>query len=253
MTRSALTDEELIAYFEDALSSERRAEIEARLVSDPEAQAKLADWARQNADIQALFIETLDEPVPEHLRAVLHQAPAPRRIPGLFQIAASLAILAVGATGGWVSHANLATPAAPVLLAQAAIDAHDTYAVEVVHPVEVPASERAHMDTWMTKRMGTQMRPPDLSASGFSLMGGRILPSAQGPAGLYMYENEDGKRITLYISRQDTGGDSAFQYTGSGPTQSLYWQDDGLGYAVVGDMPRARLKDLAKRTYDQLL
>ncbi|MGC9371086.1 MAG: anti-sigma factor family protein, partial [Paracoccaceae bacterium] len=161
--------------------------------------------------------------------------------------------LAVGGAGGWLGHARLAPANGAVDLAEAALTAHGTYVVEVIHPVEVPATQREHLDTWMSKRMGTQMRPPDLAASGFSLMGGRILPSEDGPAGLYMYENEDGKRITLYISPQRNKADSAFEYAGEGTTQSLYWKDRGLGYAVVGDMPRDRLRDLAKQAYDQLL
>jgi len=164
-----------------------------------------------------------------------------------------LALLAIGGTGGWVSHAWLGPEAGATQLAEAALTAHGTYVVEVVHPVEVPASQREHLDTWMSKRMGTQMRPPDLAASGFALMGGRILPSEDGPAGLYMYENADGKRITLYVSPQRDKADSAFEYAGHGTTQSLYWKDGGLGYAVVGDMPRDRLRDLAIEAYDQLL
>ncbi|WP_095588302.1 anti-sigma factor family protein [Actibacterium ureilyticum] len=252
MTPDRLTEDELIAYFEDALPPADRARVAARLEHDPEAQAQLADWARQNADIRALYADQADTPVPDRLRAALHRAPPPRRF-WPQQVAAMLAVLGVGLAGGWTTHAALQPPPEATRLAQAAISAHDTYVVEVVHPVEVASDQRDHMDTWMSNRMGTQMRPPDLAAAGFTLMGGRILPTAgDRPAGLYMYENADGQRITLYVSHQPSGN-SAFQFAGDGTTQSLYWTDDGLGYALVGAMPRDRLKTVAKQAYDQLL
>ena len=118
---------------------------------------------------------------------------------------------------------------------------------------EVPASQRDHLESWISKRVGTKLVPPDLAASGFALMGGRVLPSEDGVAGLFMYENDAGARLTLYIAPQAGGGDSAFRYAGEGATQGLYWQDGPLGYAVVGQMPRDRLRTLAEEAYDQLL
>lgn len=248
-----LSDEDLIAYFQDALPREAKAALESRLAGDPEAKAKLEDWAAQDVAIRALYDTPADAAVPERLTDVLRAPATPRRYRAPLQVAAMLALLAVGGTGGWLGHAWVSPTAGATQLAEAALTAHGTYVVEVVHPVEVPATQREHLDTWMSKRLGTQMRPPDLAASGFTLMGGRILPSEDGPAGLYMYENADGKRITLYVSPQRDAGDSAFQFAGHGETQSLFWKDRGLGYAVVGDMPRDRLRDLAEQAYDQML
>ena len=52
--------------------------------------------------------------------------------------------------------------------------------VEVRHPVEVPGSERAHMTQWLSKRLGSELRVPDLQSIGLKLVGGRLLP---GPTG----------------------------------------------------------------------
>lgn len=245
---TSLSDEDLIAYFEGTLTPDARAALETRLAADPQAQAKLADWAQQNADLRALFSATDDTPIPSRLTDTLRRAPKRRPL----RAAALVGMLALGAAGGWLGHAARNPAPSAMALAQAAISAHDTYVVEVVHPIEVPATQRSHMDTWMSKRMGTRMQPPDLAAAGFVLMGGRILPSDTGPAGLYMYENADGLRITLYVSHQG-GGDSAFQFAGDTATQSLLWSDRGLGYALTGPLPRDQLKDMAKTAYDQLL
>jgi len=258
MTYPPLTEDELIAYFEDALPPDARARIETRLATDPQAQATLLGWSQQNADIRALYGAPGDDldntPVPAHLSAALHTRPPARAHP--LRAAVVIGLLALGGATGWFGHAGLySTTFAPIdgqTLAQAAISAHDTYVVEVVHPVEVPATQRDHMDTWMSKRMGTRLSPPDLGSAGFVLMGGRILPSDSGPAGLYMYENADGQRITLYVSHQQ-GHDTAFRFAGEDATQSLLWSDRGLGYALTGAMPRERLREMAKTAYDQLL
>ena len=57
-----------------------------------------------------------------------------------------------------------------------ALDAHRLYVVEVRHPVEVPGSERAHLQQWLTKRCGWDVRAPELGATGLKLVGGRLLP-----------------------------------------------------------------------------
>ena len=244
----ALTQEELIAYFEDALPPDSRADIEERLRHDPQAQATLAEWAAQNEQLQALFPDMSDDPIPAHLTATLR--PPPRRRPML--VAAMVALFAVGLVGGWTGRTLVGPGPGHVQLAQAAISAHDTFVVEVTHPIEVPASDRAHMDSWMSKRIGRPMSPPDLAAAGFTLLGGRILPGAESAAGLYMYENADGQRITLYITQQDSQN-SAFRFAAGGSTQSLHWNDNGLGFALTGALPRDALKTMAKQAYDQLL
>ena len=64
-----------------------------------------------------------------------------------------------------------------------ALAAHRLYIGEVRHPIEVRAAE-AHLLPWLSRRIGTTMRAPDLSAFDLTLLGGRLLPGAHGPAAL---------------------------------------------------------------------
>ena len=82
-----------------------------------------------------------------------------------------------------------------------ALDAHRLYVVEVRHPVEVPGSERAHLQPWLTKRCGWDVRAPELDATGLKLVGGRLLPGPTGPASFLMYESASGERFTVYTAR----------------------------------------------------
>lgn len=253
---SQLTDEDLLAYHHGILPEEERGALADRLAADPAAQALLSDWAQQDEALRHLF-PLPDTPIPQRLTAALHRplAAPPLRARREFprSLVAALILLAVGGLGGWVGRGVLAPPATDLSLAQAALKAYDTYVVEVIHPVEVPASQRDHLETWISKRVGTRLVPPDLSASGFALMGGRVLPSEDGTAGLFMYENAQGQRLTLYVAPQKTPANSAFRYAEEGPTQGLYWQEGSLGYAVVGQIPRDSLREVAREAYDQML
>src|SRR5205809_25292 len=79
--------------------------------------------------------------------------------------------------------------------------AHRLYIAEVRHPIEVTANEN-HLLPWLSRRVGTNLRAPDLSTFGLRLLGGRLLPGMNGPAALFMYEGLTGERITFYASRQ---------------------------------------------------
>ena len=251
-----IPEDQLLAYFEGTLTPDEAQSLAARLEQDAEGQAMLAEWDRQNAAVQALFAPIAQEPIPDRLRAVIRDAPEDRALPSarfgpLLRIAAMLGVLAIGASGGWFA-ARMQSEGAPTL-AGAAIGAHLTYVSEVRHPVEVEASQAAHLTGWVTKRLGHPVAPPDFAANGFRLIGGRVLPGVSGPAALFMYENDLGRRVTLYVAPQDQDVQTAFQFTESGGVQSFYWMDGTLNYAVVGDIPRETLRQIALAAYDQLV
>ncbi|AMY67587.1 putative transmembrane anti-sigma factor [Frigidibacter mobilis] len=135
----------------------------------------------------------------------------------------------------------------------AALRAHDTFAVEVAHPVEVGADQMEHLTGWLSKRLGQPFAAPDLGAFGFDVIGGRILPAASGTAALWMYENEAGERLTLYAAPQPEGGQTAFRFIEAEATQGFWWVDGSFGYAVVGNIPRAALRGIAIAAHEQLI
>jgi anti-sigma factor RsiW len=250
------TQDDLLAYFHGLLPGDTAAAMAARVAANPDAQATLAVWAGQNANLAALYQPMAAEPVPERLTGVIRKAAAmdarPTK-PRLWLAAACVALLAVGGTVGWMAHGFSPVGQPGLTLAMAAMQAHDTYVVEVKHPVEVLASDQAHMNTWMSKRLGHDISPPDLSDTGFALLGGRVLPAGKGVAALYMYENAQGQRVTLYITPQGAGPSTAFQYASEGVTQSFYWMDNGLSCALVGDIAKDALRGMAVSAYDQLI
>ncbi|MBW6506303.1 MAG: hypothetical protein K0B00_06060 [Rhodobacteraceae bacterium] len=227
-------------------------------VPDATASATLAEWDRQDAALAALYGPIAAEPLPATMRAALDHAvraeAAPRDAwPPRARIAAALALVALGAAGGWgaaqLPSAGSATQTAAVY---AAIRAHQTFVGEVTHPVEVKADQAEHLTRWLSKRLGHQINAPDFAAFGFVLIGGRILPADPGTAAVFMYENATGQRITLYAAPGDGSNTTAFRFVEAEATQGFWWVDGSLRYAVVGEVPREALRALATAAWEQL-
>jgi anti-sigma factor RsiW len=134
--------------------------------------------------------------------------------------------------------------APPAGFARRADVAYAVYSPERRHPVEVAASEEAHLVAWLSKRLNRPLSVPSLQEYGYSLVGGRLLPGDAGPAAQFMYENQAGARLTLYV----TGGThdkTAFRLLRDGDRRTFYWVSDEMGYALSGAIAEAKLRAIA--------
>ncbi len=144
-------------------------------------------------------------------------------------IAAALVAFVAGGGAGWLAHGAAAAPSAFQSFTVDALDAHRLYVVEVRHPVEVPGNERAHLQAWLTKRCGWDVRAPELDSTGLKLVGGRLLPGPTGPASFLMYESASGERFTVYTATAATET-TQMRYTTQDNDGALFWADRGVGY-----------------------
>ena len=253
-----ITEAELHAYFDGVLDPERRPAVEAYLATHPEDADRLESYRGHDMLIRRAYRRLADRPIPPRmLRAMMRQgaAGAGRRwlLPAAV-VAAAIALFVAGATSGWYGRTLLAPtdPRAHTLVADATA-AHLVYAVEVRHPVEVPASEQAHLATWLGRRLAVPLRVPDLSESGYELVGGRLLPAEQGtPAAQLMYQDVGGRRVTLYMRATPGDQQTAFRFAREGGLSAFYWEDGEVAWVLVGELPRARLLELANQVYAAL-
>ena len=79
-----------------------------------------------------------------------------------------------------------------------------------------------------------------------------MLPAASGPAAQFMYENEKGDRLTLYVERNRTGGETSFRFVAEDEISAFYWKDGPLAYVLIGRAGREQLLGLARATYNQI-
>lgn len=252
-----VTEAELQAWVDGQLAPARRDAVDAYLVQHPAEAERLQAYRAQNAGLRALFQPVLDQALPPALRQPPSRGPASWP---LLRLAAMLALtLAGGAAGWWLhdlsDHANGGEPAqqlASALPARAAL-AHAVYTPEVRHPVEVGADQQAHLVAWLSKRLGAPLKAPQLSAQGWELEGGRLLPGQSGPVAQLMYRDAGGARLTLYVStEQQHAHETGFRFAREGQVSVFYWIDGQFGYALSGNLDKAALATVANAVYAQL-
>ena len=248
-----IDDAMLHAYVDAELDQRAVAEVEAWLRENPEDMARVADWKRQSQELKRVYDAVAGEPLPPEWIRTLHGVARNRRLYWAQQAIAASVLLADGALGGWYfAPTNGAEISGHISIAEQALSAHIVYVSEVRHPVEVTVSEKTHLIGWLSKRLGQPLSAPDLSATGFDLIGGRLLADQNRPAAQFMYENADGQRITLYVAPNPTGQETAFRIARVDETESFYWLDGPLGFAVTGDIGQGQLLQIARSAYEQL-
>lgn len=250
-----VSEDMLHAYVDDALDADERRAVEAYLAAHPDEAARVRAYVAQNQALHRLFDPVLDEP--HALRVDTRPAAANaarfwRRVGGF------AATLALGIAIGYVARGPFGRGAAPAApgIAQQAVLAHATYVPEVRHPVEVAAAEEQHLVGWLSKRLGAPLRAPSLAPAGYQLLGGRLLPAAgevgNAPVALLMYENAQGRRLSLLVRRESSNRDTAFRFSQSGETGVFYWIDGPFGYALAGNLDKDSLAAVARLVYQQL-
>lgn len=273
-----ITEADLHAHVDGQLSPARDAEVMMYLDAHPNELARVRAWQQQNEDLHRLLDPVLREPVPPHL---------PARVPALLQrriqpvpwrgLAAGIAIAALSAGSSWWARGSVDAERVRIAFAEGARStqqqvastdealhgfarraavAHVVYSPDVRRPVEVGADEEQALVSWLSKRLGSEVRPPLLKAVGYELIGGRLLPGDKGPVAQFMYNDTAGQRMTLYVTREAPsaadGSNTAFSFGRDGPVNVFYWVDKQFGYAISGGSDRKDLLRVAQEVHRQL-
>lgn len=266
-----MNDDDLHAYVDGQLDPARLPAVLAWLQAKPADAARVAEWQAQRLALRQLArgleVGGAMGETPAALSAVvLRQLDARRRRAGWQQAAAAVVLLAVGVTGGalagrwWGAQGNgagapVGSLAASPAFVRDAVVAHAVFVPEKRHPVEVAASDEAHLVQWLSRRLGAPLKAPVLGDQGFRLLGGRLLPGEGAPRAQFMYEDAQGGRVTLYVTVFAPGqapAQTAFRAARDGKRESFYWVEDRFGYALSGEIPAPALLALARTVYTQL-
>ena len=306
---------QLHAYVDGELAPDDVVAIERALASDPLAAAEVAVLRVQKSALHARFDPVLTTPhrvsfgnartavSPSRLGAWA----SPRAWAGA-AVAATLVVgFGIGLAAGWAARGHADMPNA---IAQRANDgssnragggtsavtneatdarlgdfvhvaaiSHAVFTPEIRHPVEVPATEEAHLVAWLSKRLDAPLIVPHLGDVGWNLLGGRLLPAQVGPIAQFMYQDGRGRRLTLAVShakgsvakatskeasneapnerassdrREATLPTTAFRIAEEDGNTIFYWIDADYAYALTGKLARAEMTELASRVYRQL-
>jgi anti-sigma factor RsiW len=212
------------------------------------ADAQRDDFADQTALIKQFFEPVMTEPIPARMH--MRKPPWIAHAKAAMLVSIGIAVgLMVSMVPSLSSDPSIATAQLPLRAARA----HVVFASEVRHPVEVDATQQDHLVKWLSKRLGVDLKVPVLAREGFELLGGRLLPGNEGPVAQFMYQDQSGKRLTLYVTRPHKGDPlTAFRFAQEGPVSVFYWMDSECGYALSGELDRPALAKVATAVYRQI-
>src|SRR5262245_21880323 len=237
MSPRPITEDDLHAYVDRVLEPERQAEVADYLREHPDVAKRITAFADQRDLVRAALAPIAEEPLPPELNLTRIIEQRSRR-PVLTRWAAMAAalLLCIGGVAGWGVRGALETPSGGLtVLAQEATASFKVYAPDRVRPVEVRASDSAQLVQWVSDRLHRPVKVPDLTTSGYRLMGGRVVATEHGPAAMFMYDDDHGSRIVV-LTRPMTSADQNAPMTpqSRGDVGGFAWADDGVGYSLVG-------------------
>ncbi|MCB8875656.1 anti-sigma factor family protein [Acidisoma silvae] len=251
-----ILEDDLNAYVDGALDDARRAEVQAHLETHADSAARVAAYIRQRAALRAALAPVAAEPIPPELslRHLLEARRPDRRVPWRMA-AAAVVLLALGGAGGW----SLRGPAPGQMmqhgiagLAQEAAYTYDVYGADQAHPVEFKAEDKAQLVDWISSRLQRSIAVPDLTAAGYRFMGGRLVATPFGPAGLLMYDNGQGVRLGMLVRPMTIDKSARMAEHSNGAVNGYAWADQGLGYSLVGSTSPDILHPLANEMRRQI-
>lgn len=253
MTQRPITEDDLHAYVDQALAPERRAEVAAYLDDHPDVATRIAGFAGQRDLLRAALAPIADEPLPASLN-LARMIETRRQRPSMIRwAAAAVLLLCLGGAAGWMARSALQPlPGGLVALAQEATDSYNVYAPDQVRPVELRASDSTQLTQWVSNRLHQAIKVPDLSPSGYRLMGGRLIATSHGPAAMFMYDDDHGERLVMLTRPMNKADQNAPMTAQSkGDVAGFVWADGGTGYSLVGQAPAESLRSIANEVRKQ--
>jgi len=250
-----IAEDDLHGYVDGVLDAARRREVEAYLAAHPGVAARIAHYAAQRTGLREALAPIAEEPVPPdlNLTRLIAAQRHPRAVSWSAAAAAAVLCLFLGGGSGWILRgtSGLAANGLAALAQEAAIS-YEVFAPDKARPVEIRAADQDQLVRWVSNRLHRPMRVPDLAASGFRFIGGRLVATAHGPAGLYMYDDGQGARLAILVRPMEIEQTSAMTAQSDGPVAGFTWADGGVGYSLVATAATPSLHPLADEVRRQM-
>lgn len=251
MNHRPITEDDLHAYVDRVLEPERQAEVATYLAEHPDVARRISAFSDQRNLLRAALAPIADEPLPPQLNLSRMIESRRRRWPVWWAVAAML-MLSFGGVGGWVIRGSLqASPVGLAALAQEAADSYKVYAPDRVRPVEMRATDSAQLVQWVSNRLKQPVTLPDLTGSGYRLMGGRLIATSHGPAAMFMYDDDSGDRLVVLTRPMKSEQSAPMAPHSGGDVSGFAWADGGMGYSLVGQAAAEALKPIANEVRRQ--
>src|SRR4029453_8395449 len=246
MTNRPITEDDLHAYVDGVLEPEREAEVAAYLEGHPDMARRVAAFSDHRDPLRKALAPIRGEPVPSQLNLSRIIESRRRRSSPVWWAIAAMLMLSIGGLGGWVVRGSLQSSSGGLAaLAQEAAYSYSVYAPDRVRPVEMRASDSAQLVQWVSNRLKQPVKLPDLTGSGYRLMGGRLIATSHGPAAMFMYDDDRGDRLVGVTRPRAVDHGAPRPPLPGGRLPGFSGADEGMGYSLVGQAAADPLKPIA--------
>lgn len=267
--------EQLSAYLDGELDASEAQKIEHELEIDSVLRIELEKMMAADLIAKTQFEENLSEPVPFAIAQAIKNTPLGVKatkpvssIQSTFQnfqvVAATVALLSIGVVGGYFIKDYTSTTAivtANVSSEQNWVNEiagyHAVYAKQKRHLVEVKASDDDHIKTWLSSSLKYDFNVPDLSASGLTFKGARLLVVGEKPVAQLMYTSGNGDVVALCVQKRIQSG--VMNTKMATPINDningfdlFYWEHGGADLVLIGNQGFGDFTPLAISTNNQI-
>jgi anti-sigma factor RsiW len=244
-----ITEDDLHGFVDNQLDPDRRLLVQRHLDENPAAAERIAAYLAQRQALRAALASATGGAIPARLnpRVLREQRLWRRRM--LWRSAAAVVFaLGLGGGGGWVLRGMLAPDETDIAtLVREAVANHVVYTADRRRPTELGEDQRDDLARWVSNRLNHKVAPPDLSDSGFRYIGGRLAATPEGPAGMFMYQNAAGIRLTVFVRPDANARNTPLAPVEGKPMGGAAWIDKGVGYSVVAPVPADELRRIAEQ------
>ncbi|EWY36891.1 hypothetical protein N825_23025 [Skermanella stibiiresistens SB22] len=247
-----IDENDLHAFLDGQLAPEQEALVLAWLESDPEARNRLRDYAEQKlltaigaaeglAGGDPTRTEELAGELSDQLESHRHKFPGRwRSLTWLRQAAAVVALVAAGWTTNELWHHMKPGGRLPEYVVEAT-GAHLVFAEGPMTQVGVTSPVGGDLARVMSARLGERVEIPELSPIGLKLVGGRVMGGMEHPLAGLVYEDKDGRRLTICLSPRDDGPVDGLHVAEVGGVRVGYWSNGEQSYVIVADTSETQL------------
>ena len=258
-------ESDIQAYVDGQLDARRRPLIEAYLAANPDEAARVEAYRVQNALLNDLFAGDMDRPLSGTLaslaRRLSRKLERQRTVRRTLAMAASVTlVVALGYAvlsdlerqaddGDRLAVAAVSQPAAAVVNLAGRPRPGQSVAAEI------ETDDRAKLTDWFAEHVDRTPDPaPNLDGLGLSLIGGRVVSTADGPAIQFLYQGDGGHQVVLFVASSETEAQTPYATIATirDGQVSLHWRDGQHVYGLTGSMPREVLLEVAQTVGDLL-
>jgi anti-sigma factor RsiW len=253
----AVLDEDLHAYVDRQLASDRRPMVERHLREHSESARRVGAYMAQREALRAALAGPSSEAVPPWLDPHLLQRHRLSERRNVWRAAAAvLFAIGIGGTVDWMVDGGFISDHFDLRQAdtfgQQAAAAYVTLAQ--TNPQPLPVVSLDGLSASVSKALGVVVHFHDTAAAGFTLLGGWVMPGSKGQAvQLAFRDAKDNRLITFYLEGRPGAKETPFRRVAGTGVPTVAWEDDDLACAISGTAEPAQLEQIGRRIYDALL